>query len=70
MYLLEELYKQTKYLTDEQLRAFITAYCLTNNIAVDTKQWDDLIANIFDNYYCGSIDSLYLFDLYMGDLLC
>lgn len=70
MNLLEELYKQTKYLTDEQLRAFITSYCLTNNIAVDTKQWDDLIANIFDNYYCGSIDSLDLFDFYMGDLLC
>lgn len=52
-------------------RAFITVYCILNDIHVDTADWDALITDLwFDNEIGGYIRESYNklddFDLYMG----
>ena len=58
-------YRKLCYLTDEQVRAYITTYCIENNIAVDTHSWDYLIYDIYNHYYSGSL-SLDEFDMFMS----
>lgn len=56
----------SKGISNEQARAAVTTYCIFNDIEVDTKLWDDLMAEIWngvpdwfntfeelDNFMCG-----------------
>ncbi len=62
-------YRELCYLTDEQVRAYITVYCIENDIIVDTSSWDYLIYDIYSHYYSGNL-SLEEFDMFMsGDLI-
>lgn len=57
-------------ITKEQFRALVTAYCITNDINVDTLSWDVLIRDLHDNYCCFSeLGSYEDFDNYMCELL-
>ena len=52
-------------------RAFVTTYCILNDIHVDTVAWDELITDLWcDNdigvYIRGSFNTLDDFDLYIG----
>ena len=59
-----------KDLTDQQIKAYITVYCIENDILVDTDKWCQMIDYVWEHYYCGGIDEKDLFDFYMGDDLC
>lgn len=37
-------------ISEEQARATVTTYCILFEIQVDTKEWDDLMWWIYDNY--------------------
>lgn len=55
--------------SEQQARAAVITYCLLFGIEVDTKEWDDLIRWIFDNYMSWDFRSIDDFDLYMSEVL-
>ena len=51
-----------------QFRAAVTTYCMLFHIEVDTKEWDDLIMDLF-GFYNSWISDFNAFDSYMSELL-
>ena len=52
--------------TDEQFRAYVTVYCLENDISVDTNRWDNLMYDLYNHYYAGNL-SEQAFDTFMSE---
>ena len=60
-------------LSKKQLRCLWTAYCLHNDINVDTKRYDDTLSNLYTNHICKKPFKLFTsfddFDAYMCEHL-
>ena len=54
--------------TKEQARAAVTTYCVLFDVEVDTRPWDDLMAEIFAYYNC-FFSTYQEMDDYMCELL-
>ena len=56
-------------LTMEQFRAVWTTYCIILDLETDTSEYDDKLLEIYNNYWCFSIENYEEYDLFMGELL-
>lgn len=65
----ETLFDAFERYDDQKLCAYVTVYCLENEIEVDSPQWDYLISELYDQFI--STDEIpYLdFDKAMAQLL-
>lgn len=56
-------------LTIKQFRAIWTAYCIMMDLTPDTAKYDNKLLEIYNNYWCFSVESYEEYDLFMGELL-
>ena len=56
-------------LTMEQFRAIWTTYCIMLDLEPDTATYDNKLLEIYNDYWCFSVDNYEEYDLFMGELL-
>lgn len=62
------IYEVGKDCTLDQFRTVVTTYCILFDVEVDTKAWDDLMRELFNNLNCW-VSNYEEFDTEMGKWL-
>ena len=72
----DEIYNYLKIQTastekeKQQMRCLITAYCLCNDVIVDSKEYNTFMKDMYDDWCCFSeLDTLDKFKEYMSEFL-
>lgn len=65
--MLSDLLKEN--LTMEQFRAIWTTYCIMLDLRPDTLEYDGMLLDVYNYYWCFGVENYEKYDLFMGELL-